>query len=180
MVEFLRASPIAPTALSRGPHPSAALEVLPPMAQWSFRGDGVAADLAGRVLGLKLPRIACQSAATGHCHALWLGPDEWLLLSPDADALDDALAGVPHSLVSIGHRQLWIAVSGPSAAILLNAGCPLDLGLNAFPVGMCTRTVLAKIGIILWRVEAEKFHLCVWRSMSTYAWDFLSQAREYG
>jgi sarcosine oxidase subunit gamma len=180
MLKLSRTGPIAPTALARGPHPEAALNVLPPLAQWSLRGGEAAADLAGRALGLELPRTACQSSSGDNRHALWLGPDEWLLLSPDAEPLNAALASVPHSLVSVSHRQIWISVSGPSAAFLLNAGCPLDLGLNAFPVGTCTRTVLGKVGIILWRVGAQEFRLAVWRSMSNYLWDFLIQAREQG
>jgi sarcosine oxidase subunit gamma len=59
---------------------------------------------------------------------------------------------------------------------LLNAGCPLDLDLAAFPVGMCTRTVLAKAEIVLWRTSAEVFHVEVWRSFASYVTEYLAEA----
>jgi sarcosine oxidase subunit gamma len=49
----------------------------------------------------------------------------------------------------------------------------LDLG--EFPVGMCTRTVLAKADIVLWRTGDDAFHLEVWRSFSGYVTGLLSE-----
>jgi sarcosine oxidase subunit gamma len=49
----------------------------------------------------------------------------------------------------------------------------LDLG--EFPVGMCTRTVLAKADIVLWRTREDAFHLEVWRSFSGYVIGLLSE-----
>ena len=115
--------------------------------------------------------------------ALWLGPDEQLLLGPDgldlAAPLAAALHDLPHSLVDVSHRQTAVEISGPQATLLLSAGCPLDLDLSAFPVGMCTRTVLAKAEIVLRRTSAEVFHLEVWRSFAAYVTEFLAEvARE--
>jgi sarcosine oxidase, subunit gamma len=54
----------------------------------------------------------------------------------------------------------------------------LDLG--EFPVGMCTRTVLAKADIVLWRIRDDAFHLEVWRSFAGYVTGLLSEiAREF-
>jgi sarcosine oxidase subunit gamma len=50
----------------------------------------------------------------------------------------------------------------------LNGACALDLDLATFPIGMCTRTVLAKADIVLWRTRAAAFHLEVWRSFAGY------------
>ena len=70
--------------------------------------------------------------------------------------------------------------SGAGVTELLSAGCPLDLHLRAFPVGMCTRTLLAKAPIVLWRTAAEEFHLEVWRSLAPYVQQLLREvAREF-
>jgi sarcosine oxidase, subunit gamma len=61
-----------------------------------------------------------------------------------------------------------LEVSGPHAATILSGACPLDLDLAEFPVGMCTRSVLAKADIVLWRTGASAFHLEAWRSFSGY------------
>jgi sarcosine oxidase subunit gamma len=114
--------------------------------------------------------------------ALWLGPDEWLLIAPEAQGatlsagLATALAGLPHSLVDVGHRQSGCELHGPQAATLLASGCPLDLDASAFPVGMCTRTVLAKAEIVLWRTAPQTFRLEVARSFVAYVAEFLTEA----
>ncbi|MFZ9487431.1 MAG: sarcosine oxidase subunit gamma, partial [Alphaproteobacteria bacterium] len=114
--------------------------------------------------------------------ALWLGPDEWLLLAPRAeedaaeDALRRALDGAPHSLVRVSDRHAALTASGPRAGALLATGCPLDLDDAAFPEGMCTRTLLGKAEIVLWRHRPASFRIEVRRSFAAYAWDFLQEA----
>jgi sarcosine oxidase subunit gamma len=68
------------------------------------------------------------------------------------------------------------AIAGPQAATVLAAGCPLDLDPAAFPVGMCTRTVLAKAEIVLWRRADDSFHLEVWRSFAAYVSGVIAEA----
>jgi sarcosine oxidase subunit gamma len=83
---------------------------------------------------------------------------------------------VPHALVDISHRQTAFEVVGPCARTLLNAGCPLDLQDHAFRVGACTRTLFEKCEVVLWRREAETFHVEVWRSFAPYVTGLLSLA----
>jgi len=139
---------------------------------------------AGAALGLNISDIACRSASAGQRTALWLGPDEQLLLAPTADGeviarqLSQSLSALPHSLVDVSHRQIALEVSGSQAQKVLNAGCPLDLHLESFPVGACTRTVLGKCDIVLWRTGTPTFHVEVWRSFADYASRFLAEAGE--
>ena len=51
-----------------------------------------------------------------------------------------------------------------------------NLDASAFPVGMCTRTVLAKAEVVLWRTAAEAFRLEVARSFVSYVAEFLAEA----
>ena len=138
-------------------------------AQFVFRGAPAMAQQAGVAFGLPLPTVACRAEKSATRAALWLGPDEWLLL---ADTIDPAFAGAfqdqPASLVDVSDRTLFFKLAGPQAARTLNCGCPLDLDMSAFPVGMCTRTVLEKAEIILWRTGVEEFQIGVWRSFAAY------------
>ena len=158
------------------------LHDLPCAAHLVFRGDRTAADAAGDAFGVTLPGAACRAERNGERAALWLGPDEWLLVAPGepADAIEirigDALGERPHALVGVSHRHLSIALEGARAADMLNAGCPLDLG-DAFPVGMCTRTIFGKAQIILWRTGPQNFTIIVWRSFAPYVRDLLIEAR---
>lgn len=132
--------------------------------------------------GVALPTTPMRAHVEGARAALWLGPDEWLLLAPELDGatvgatLAETLAGQPASLVDVGHRQVGLVVAGPRAAELLNAGCPLDLDPAAFPIGMCTRTILAKVEIILWRTADDTFRIEVARSFAPYVVELLREA----
>jgi sarcosine oxidase subunit gamma len=145
-------------------------------ARFIYRG---APELFPEAYGVALPTTPMRAHAEGARGALWLGPDEWLLLTPEADAVGAALAqslvGQAASLVDVGHRQVGLIVTGPRAAELLNAGCPLDLDVAAFPVGMCTRTILAKIEITLWRTADDAFRIEIARSLAPYMVEFLRE-----
>ena len=88
---------------------------------------------------------------------------------------------MPHSLVDISERQVALSLSGRRATTVLAGGNPLDFDLAAFPVGMCTRTILAKAEIVLWRTEPDRFHIEVWRSFAPYVRGYLREhMREFG
>lgn len=153
-----------------------------PAARFVFQGGTEARRAAGAAFGPAFPADPCRAHAGGGRAALWLGPDEYLLLAPTADAeiiateLAAALAGLPHSLVDVGHRQVAIRVSGAGASDILNSGCPLDFDLAAFPPGSCTRTLLAKAEIVLWRKDATEYHLETGRSYADYVLAWLHEA----
>jgi sarcosine oxidase, subunit gamma len=161
---------------------SAVLRLLPPAARNVRRDTAPVLDTAGDALGLSLSMPACRASMNAPLAALWLGPDERLLLGEDDSAADTsnriarALGDRPHSLVDVSHRQLGLAISGAHAATVLAAGCPLDLDHSAFPVGMCTRTVLGKAEIVLWRIAEDDFHLEVWRSFAAYVSGVIAEA----
>ena len=173
------------TAFRRAPEitASALVRALPPALRYILRGGPQVMTAAGSALGLTISQVACRATTNGQQAALWLGPDEQLLIAPEsadlAATLQPALRDLPHSLVEVSHRQIALEVSGPHATNVLNAGCPLDLDLSAFPVGMCTRTVLTKAEIVLWRTDETVFHVEVWRSFASYVTEFLAEvARE--
>jgi sarcosine oxidase subunit gamma len=173
----LRAMRAAPQLIT-----SDLVAVLPPAARWVLRAAEPARAAAAQAFGTAIPATACRAATHGARAALWLGPDEWLLIAPPADAdaaaaaLAAALRDLPHSLVDVSHRQGALGVGGALAVTLLAAGCPLDLDVSAFPPGMCTRTMLAKAEVVLWRTGADSFRLEVWRSFLDYVAAFLAEA----
>ncbi len=162
------------------------LEPLPPQLRLSLRGGPEALAAASAAIDLPLPEGACRAASRGDRAVLWLGPDERLLLGAESAgaeltaALEHALRALPHSLVDVSHRQAAFEVRGRHAALALAAGCPLDLHPDAFPLGMCTRTVIAKAEIVLWRNGENRFHVEVARSLTAYLVRFLEEAsREF-
>jgi sarcosine oxidase subunit gamma len=170
------------------------LKVIPPALRFILHADAPARRAAAPAWGARFAEESCRALVEGTRATLWLGPDEYLLLGradgSDADiaeselaaaeSIEQALGDMPHALVNISHRQFGLEVSGPHAATILNGACPLDLDLGEFPVGMCTRTVLAKADIVLWRTGDDAFHLEVWRSFNGYVTGLLREiGREF-
>ena len=150
---------------------------MPPAERISLRAPAASVAALSKALGVTLPTKPKSSATKGSRTALWLGPDEWLVIDDGADPLDDC-AGVKalHSAVGISHRNVGISVTGPGAANTVNAGCPQDLSLAAFPVGACSRTILGKVEIVLLRTGEDAFRVECWRSFSDYVLTFLTDA----
>ena len=152
----------------------AAVTMAPPAGRLIFRGCDAAVDVASAALGVTLPREPCRAQRLGERAALWLGPDEWLLLAPRqqtqdiAAAMTAGLAGIPHALVEVSDRNLGLLIEGPGSEDVLSSGCPLDLDAAVFPAGACTRTLFAKAEVVLWRNRAQTFHVEVARSFLPY------------
>jgi sarcosine oxidase subunit gamma len=163
--------------------PAAMLAMLPDAAKLLFRGRPLAVQAVGTAFGITLPQVACRFNMRKDRAAFWLGPDEWMLQATGESAaalsenLETALADHSHSLVDVSHRSDAFALSGQKSAYVLNHGCPLELSLEAFPVGMCTRTIFGKATILLSRPESDTFHIDVWRSFAPYVWQLLDEAR---
>ena len=173
-------SPLEGSALPTSPRFT--LAEAPLAARFILRGGEPVRLACGMVFGAELPSQLGAAGEGDKRAALWLGPDEWLLIADAADVvaigdvLESVLEGTAHSLVDVSHRQIGLIASGPAAARVLNAGCPLDLGLKAFPVGFATRTLFDKVEIVLWRRAQATFHVEVWNSFAPHLAASLAEA----
>lgn len=163
-----RRSPLAGLAGAAPSIPAVRLVALPPCARVVLR--------TAAVLDLPIVQDINRAVVAGGVASLRLGPDEWLILAPDAGPIFAAASDHAAAVVDVSHRQVAIEIAGPRAAEVLNGHCALDLGA-AFPPGMCTRTLLGKAEIVLWRTGADEFHLEVGRSFAPYVWQCLEEGR---
>ncbi len=176
------ALPVRAFALSGRSVQNQAVSLTPadPASRMSLRARPEAIEPLSKALGVKLPESPKSSAMNRAKSrvALWLGPDEWLVIDFSGGDLIGACAGVKqlHSAVDISHRNVAILVEGEGARATLAAGCPQDLSNEAFPVNACSRTILGKIEVVIWRTGEKAFRVECWRSFSTYAFDFLEDA----
>ena len=122
----------------------------------SLRGDGAPFHAAVRAaLGFALPAKASTVTAGEGRRALWLGPDEWLIVVPDADRkavldrLANGLAGQHAAIVDVSAARSVIVIEGEKARVLLEKGCYLDLHPRAFRPGECLSTSIAKAGVVI-------------------------------
>ncbi|MCB1549012.1 MAG: sarcosine oxidase subunit gamma [Hyphomicrobiaceae bacterium] len=123
-------------------------------------GDAASMAAVAGVLGLTLPSEPCRVAREGQRRALWLGPDEWLVVAPGDDAgrligaLEQALAGRHAAVLDLSWTRTVLEISGPDAQDTLEAGCLLDLHRSVFAAGTVAGTILAKSQVYLERETA--------------------------
>lgn len=174
MAEAMRKSVLSS---AHGGSASARLTPAPAAARASLRAAPEAVDALSAALGVALPTRPKASSSANDRHALWLGPDEWLLIGPDGTDFVGLAgkSGALHSAVDISHRNVGIVVSGPGAAAALNSACPQDLSDAVFPVGACSRTVFGKIEIVLYRTGEDSYRVECWRSFAEYCFGLLGE-----
>ncbi|MEI2385174.1 sarcosine oxidase subunit gamma family protein [Breoghania sp. JC706] len=162
------------------------LREMPVPGQINLRGkasDPAFAGAAAKVLGCGLPVAANTVATGGDISVLWLGPDEWLVLSaPGAEgglsvSLIEALAGQHCAVTDVTGNRALFRLSGAPARDVLAKGCSLDLHPSKFAPGQCAQTLLARSGIILSQIDdAPSFDILPRRSFAEYTWLWLEDA----
>lgn len=138
------------------------------------------------VLGTPLPRTSGEVGSHGQHSVLWLGPDEWLVVSqasPDTlvAALAESVAESHAAVVDVSANRTVVELRGASARAVLEKGCPLDLHPRAFGPGRAVSTTLARIPLVLWQVGPDSFRLLPRSSFAEYVARWLvDAAQEFG
>ncbi|TCL69644.1 sarcosine oxidase subunit gamma [Rhizobium sp. BK251] len=169
-----------PLAGRHGGSATVRLTPVAPASRISLRAPAGSVAALSTALGLDLPTKPKTSTRRDGRLALWLGPDEWLVIDEGGSDLVAAAgqSAALHSAVEVSHRNTAIIVSGEGAEATLASGCPQDLSLETFPVGACSRTIFGKVEVVLVRIEDETFRVECWRSFSDYAFGLLAEAAE--
>lgn len=137
-----------------------------------------------RALGVSLPLTPNRWHEDSGQIALWLGPDEWLIIAADGEAapietkLRNALADDDRlSIVDVSASYTGLVIAGPAARDVLAKGCPLDLHPSAFGSSHCAQTVLGGTRVLL-RVTENVSAIEIWvrNSFARYLVDWLADA----
>ena len=128
-----------------------------------------------KVLGCEPPTEPNTLRESGDYRVYWLGPDEWLIVTPPGQVdglqgrLQEALTGVFSSVVDNSSGLTMLRISGDNAADLLARDCPLDLHPRAFKPGQCAQTRLAKTVMTISALQDRHgFEIIVRRSFADY------------
>ena len=132
-----------------------------------------AAARVAAVLGAPLPAACGEVTSAGGHHALWLGPDEWLVVTDsDAVALADQLEAAmgPESglVLDVSANRTILQLTGPRARGVLEKGCPVDLHPRAFGSGRAVSTTLARVPVLLWQTGETSYRLLPRSSFADY------------
>ncbi|MBM3571545.1 MAG: sarcosine oxidase subunit gamma [Alphaproteobacteria bacterium] len=150
--------------------------------------DGNFLAAAQSALGIDLPTRPNTASDGAGLTALWLGPNEWLVVTPPggetapAIGLKVALSGHHAAVTDVSDARTVVRVSGRHAREVLAKGCPIDLHERSFAPGRVAQSVVARAGVILHQVDATpSYDLYVLASFSAYLWNWLTDsALEFG
>ncbi|EFL88808.1 sarcosine oxidase subunit gamma [Ahrensia sp. R2A130] len=154
------------------------VETAPDASRLALRATKRGATNFQKSLSVTLPRKIGTSESKAGVTAMCLGQDEWLIV--DMKKPDDSMVPKSESkeisATDVSHRNVAFTVSGTNAADCLNAGCPRDLSLAAFPKGSAARTVIGKTEVVIHRPANDTFSVECWRSFAPYLFAFLKDA----
>ena len=162
------------------------------------------------VLGCDLPAGCGEvTGSPDGLAVLWLGPDEFLLVTgdriesvPGLDAAGEREPGalptlavhptvqqlcavlvdrdLPGQVVDLSANRTTLELSGVSARDVLEKGCPLDLHPRVFGPGRAVSTVLGPVPVVLWQTAEHTYRLLPRASFADYTVRWLADAmREY-
>jgi sarcosine oxidase subunit gamma len=126
-------------------------------------GSAAAGQIEAR-LEISLPS-ACGDVTTDRgVSAVWLSPDEFLVFSDGqpavlASALTEALGGEPGSVIDLSANRTTFELAGPSARLVLEKGCPLDLHPRSFAVGTAYMTLIGSVPVVLWKTGEDLYRI---------------------
>jgi sarcosine oxidase subunit gamma len=151
-------------------------------------GDSRFTAAVKAVLGAELPVKANTLSIAGAIAIYWLGPDEWLVITPGdreraiAGELRAAFGTMHVAITEVSGGQTVVELHGPRVRELLSKECPLDFDPRSFPPGTCAQSHLAKAPILLHALDdGNGFAVVIRRSFADYFWLWLEDAAaEYG
>ena len=145
----------------------AGVRKMPFLAQVTLRADPSDVELMTRLassVGFELPTTPNTVSDDLERHALWLGPDEWLIVGPSGSehsiesGCRDALGPATGAVVDVSANRTVLELRGPGARELLEAGCTMDLHPRAFHATCCAQTLVARSGVIIHQVSDEPMY----------------------
>ncbi len=129
-------------------------------------------------LGLTLP--PANTAQAGVRTTLWCGPERWLVVGERATQtllltqLERAAAGTA-AITDVSDARTVLRVAGAASALLVK-GCAIDLDSAAMKPGRVTATSLARLHVLLHRVDqSPSFDVYVCRSYAEFLWGWFAQ-----
>jgi len=171
-----------------GTEPTVTLRERPYLTMLSIRvppGSPQASRIA-EALAVSLPQRCGDVGQTEQHAVLWLGPDEWLVVSWAAagklhEQLNTALGSDHGAVVDVSANRTTLELAGPAARDVLDAGCTLDLHPRAFGPGTAVATQVGPVPVILWQTnDAPTYRLLPRSSFADYLTRWLLDAMRSG
>ena len=141
-----------------------------------------------KIMGMILPKETCGTSSKEKITSLWLGPNEWLLVSNDEipketntyeleqvlfDSISRANLG---AITNVTDHFTIFKLSGLNIFEVLSRGCPFDFSSENFGDNKVVQTILNHVDVTIHRKNENDVDLYVRRSFAGYLWDWLKDS----
>jgi len=162
-----------------------------PVAKINLRGSLENKEFTSKIekiLGMILPKEPCGTSSKEKITSLWLGPNEWLLVSNDEipketntyeleqvlfDNISRANLG---AITNVTDHFTIFKLSGSNIFEVLSKGCPFDFSSDDFGNNKVVQTILNHVDVTIHRRNENDVDLYVRRSFAGYLWDWLKDS----
>ena len=143
---------------------------------------------AGKTLGLILPNDPNTSTSSEKLTAMWLSPDEWLIISNNIIEKQNDIYELENSLInSISKAKLGSVVNvtdhfivinleGNKVYDILSSECPFNFEKFKKEKGSVVQTIFAHIDIIIHHRNTNNLNLFVKRSFSEHLFSWMKDS----
>jgi len=162
-----------------------------PAAKINLRGNLENKELVskvGKILGMILPKVACSTSSKEKITSLWLGPNEWLLVSNNEipketntyeleQVLFDNISKTNlGAITNVSDHFTIFKLSGSNIFEVLSKGCPFNFSSEDFGDNKVVQTILNHVDVTIHRRTENDVDLYVRRSFAGYLWDWLKDS----
>jgi len=162
-----------------------------PVAKINLRGNLENKEFASKVekiLGMILPNEACSTSNKEKITSLWLGPNEWLLVSNNEipketntyeleQVLFDNISKTNlGAITNVTDHFTIFKLSGSNIFEVLSKGCPFDFSSDDFGNNKVVQTILNHVDVTIHRKNENDVDLYVRRSFAGYLWDWFKDS----
>ena len=145
----------------------------------------------GKILGMILPKESCSTSTKEKITCMWLGPNEWLLVSNDKvskESNDYDLEKILFNDISkknlgavtnVSDHYTIFNLTGSNIFQILSKGCPFDFSSENFEDNRVIQTILNLIDVTIHRKSKEDVDLYVRRSFSDHLWAWIKDSSRF-
>jgi len=144
----------------------------------------------GKILGMILPKESCSTTTKEQITCMWLGPNEWLLVSNDTAIkasndnelekilFDDISKTNLGAVTNVSDHYTIFKLSGSNIFEILSKGCPFNFDSENFGNNKVVQTILNHIDVTIHKKTKNEVDLYVRRSFANHLWDWLRDSAQ--
>ena len=145
-------------------------------------------SIVEKILGMILPKDPCNTSSKEKISSLWLGPDEWLIVSNDEMPVETNTYELEHvlfnnisktnlgSVTNVTDQFTIFTLTGSNIFKILSKSCPFDFDSDKFGDNKVVQTILNHIDVTIHKINETNVDLYVRRSFADHLWKWLKDS----